>query len=63
MFAGRTLEQGRTLARELTDATVRALGVPASAVEVLFFDIERSDWAMAGLLCSDPVDAPPGRMA
>ena len=59
MFAGRTLEQKRALARELTDATVRALGVPASAVEVLFFDIERHDWAVAGTLCSDPPAPPP----
>jgi 4-oxalocrotonate tautomerase len=59
MFAGRTVEQKRALARELTDATVRALGVPASAVEVLFFDIERSDWALAGRLCSDPPAASP----
>jgi 4-oxalocrotonate tautomerase len=59
MFAGRTLEQKRALAQELTDATVRALGVPASAVEVLFFDIERHDWAVAGTLCSDPPAAAP----
>lgn len=54
LFAGRTLDQKRALARELTDATVRALGVPATAVEVLFFDIERHDWAVGGVLCSDP---------
>jgi 4-oxalocrotonate tautomerase len=54
MFAGRTVEQKRALARELTDATVRALGVPASAVEVLFYDIAKHDWAVAGSLCSDP---------
>ncbi len=59
MFAGRTVEQKRALARELTEATVRALGVPASAVEVLFFDIERHDWAVAGTLCSDPPAPPP----
>jgi len=59
MFAGRTVEQKRALARELTDATVRALGVPASAVEILFYDIEKHDWAVAGTLCSDPPDAPP----
>lgn len=53
MFAGRSVEQKRTLARELTEATVRALGVPASAVEVLFYDIERSDWAVGGTLCSE----------
>jgi 4-oxalocrotonate tautomerase len=63
MFAGRTVEQKRALARELTDATVRALGVPASAVEVLFFDVEKHDWAVAGRLCSEPIDAPPGSSA
>ena len=59
LFEGRTAEQKRALAAALTEATVRALGVPASAVEVLFFDIERSDWAVAGRLCSDPADVPP----
>jgi 4-oxalocrotonate tautomerase len=59
MFAGRTLEQKRALARELTDATVRALGVPASAVEVLFYDIEKHDWAVGGALCSEAAAAPP----
>ena len=63
MFAGRTVEQKRALARELTDATVRALGVPASAVEVLFFDIEKHDWAVAGRLCSDPADTAPSQQA
>ena len=58
MFAGRTVEQKRALARELTEATVRALGVSASAVEVLFYDVERSDWAVGGKLCSD-APAPP----
>jgi len=58
MFAGRTLDQKRALARELTDATMRALGVPASAVEVLFYDIEKHDWAVAGTLCSDPPASP-----
>jgi 4-oxalocrotonate tautomerase len=59
MFAGRTVEQKRALARELTEATMRALGVPASAVEVLFYDIEKHDWAVAGTLCSDPPAPPP----
>jgi 4-oxalocrotonate tautomerase len=59
MFAGRTLEQKRALAHELTEATVRALGVPASAVEVLFFDIQKHDWAVAGTLCSEAPAVPP----
>jgi 4-oxalocrotonate tautomerase len=63
MFAGRTVEQKRALARELTEATVRALGVPAGAVEVLFYDIEKHDWAVAGTLRSDPPAAPPPQTA
>ena len=59
MFAGRTLEQKRALARELTEATVRALGVSAASVEVLFYDIQKQDWAVGGALCSDPPAAPP----
>jgi 4-oxalocrotonate tautomerase len=63
MFAGRTLEQKRALAKELTEATVRALGVPATSVDVLFYDIERHDWAVAGRLCSEPIDPPPSSSA
>jgi 4-oxalocrotonate tautomerase len=58
MFAGRTPEQKSALARELTEATVRALGVPASSVEILFYDVERGNWAMGGRLYSEP-PAPP----
>jgi 4-oxalocrotonate tautomerase len=58
MFAGRTPEQKRALARELTDATVRALGVPAGSVEILFYDIERGDWAVGGKLYSEPPAEP-----
>ena len=53
MFEGRTLEHKRVLAKELTDATVRALGVPADSVDIMMFDIPRHDWATAGVLWSD----------
>jgi 4-oxalocrotonate tautomerase len=59
LFAGRTVEQKRALARALTDATVSTLGGSADSVEVLFFDIERHDWATAGRLWSDPPPAAP----
>lgn len=59
LFAGRTVEQKRALARELTEATMRALGVPASAVEVLFYDMQKHDWATGGRLFSDPPEAAP----
>jgi 4-oxalocrotonate tautomerase len=53
MFEGRTPDQKRVLAKELTDATVRALGVPADSVDIMMFDIPRHDWATAGVLWSE----------
>jgi 4-oxalocrotonate tautomerase len=59
MFEGRTPDQKRTLAKELTEATMRALGVPAEAVEVMMFDVPRHDWATGGTLWSDRKPSPP----
>lgn len=59
MFAGRTVEQKRLLASELTAATVRALGVAADSVDVMMFDIARHDWATAGTLWSERKPAAP----
>jgi 4-oxalocrotonate tautomerase len=53
LFEGRTAEQKRALAKELTDACVRVLGGSADGVDVLFFDIRRDDWASGGVLWSD----------
>ena len=53
MFEGRTPDQKRVLAKELTDATMRALGVPADSVDIMMFDIPRHDWATAGVLWSE----------
>jgi 4-oxalocrotonate tautomerase len=53
LFAGRTPEQKRALAAALTEATVKTLGGSADGVDVLFFDIERQDWATGGQLWSD----------
>jgi 4-oxalocrotonate tautomerase len=59
LFAGRTVEQKRALARALTEATVKTLGGSAGSVDVLFFDIERYDWATGGELWSDKAQATP----
>lgn len=58
LFEGRTVEQKRALAAALTEATVRTLGSKPEAVEVLFYDIARHNWAVGGRLCSDD-QAPP----
>ena len=58
LFAGRTLEQKRALAQALTEATVKTLGGSADAVDVIFRDVQRHDWATAGVLWSDKAGAP-----
>jgi 4-oxalocrotonate tautomerase len=58
LFAGRTVEQKRALAQALTEAAVRTLGGSADGVDVLFYDIERQDWATGGVLWSDKLAAP-----
>jgi 4-oxalocrotonate tautomerase len=59
LMTGRTVEQKRALAAALTEATVRTLGGNASSVDVVFFDIERHDWATGGELWLDKMAAPP----
>ena len=59
MFAGRTVDQKRALADALTEATVRVLGGSAEAVDIVFTDVQRHDWATAGVLWSDKGSQPP----
>ncbi len=53
MFKGRTREQKRALARELTEAFVRACGGQPEAVTVVLCDVDKQDWAVAGALMAD----------
>ena len=58
MLEGRTLDQKRDLARELTDTFVRVCGGDATNVRVLLDELPRANWAVAGELFSD---RPPDR--
>lgn len=58
LFEGRTLEQKRALARELTEAAVRVLGGSPDGVDVIFVDIARHDWATGGMLWADKSKPP-----
>jgi len=58
LFAGRTVEQKRALAQALTEATARTLGGSPDAVDVIFCDVERHDWATGGKLWSDKAASP-----
>jgi len=53
MFEGRTVEQRRKLAKELTEGTVRALGCQPSDVQIILTDVKKENWAEAGKLYSE----------
>lgn len=51
-FEGRSTAQKAALAQELTAACVRVLGGSPGSVDILFYDIKKSDWATGGVLWS-----------
>ncbi|HSH91349.1 MAG TPA: 4-oxalocrotonate tautomerase [Ramlibacter sp.] len=53
LLEGRTAEQKQNLVTALTQACVEALGSKPEAVDVLLFDIKRTDWATGGVLWSE----------
>ncbi|HEU5109753.1 MAG TPA: 4-oxalocrotonate tautomerase family protein [Micromonosporaceae bacterium] len=53
MWAGRTLEQKRVLARRLTWTVAEVAGCNPSEVQVVFQDYAPEDWAVAGQLLHD----------
>ncbi len=53
LLEGRTPEQKRDLAQALTEATCKTLGSKPEAVDILFFDVKRHDWATGGVLWSN----------
>jgi 4-oxalocrotonate tautomerase len=55
MFKGRSREQKRALARELTEACIRALACKPESVTIVLKDVDKEDWAVAGTLVADRV--------
>jgi len=53
MFEGRTPEQKQEFVKALTEATVKTLGISPEAVDVMLFEIKKSDWATGGVFWSD----------
>ena len=53
MLEGRTVDQKRQLAQELTDAFVRSCGGDATNVRVLLREVAPVDWAIGGTLVAD----------
>ena len=61
MWPGRTRDEKNDLIRNVTDAVVNSIGCPDQAVEVLLYEVDKSDWAAGGVCHADrpPVAAPP----
>jgi 4-oxalocrotonate tautomerase len=53
MLEGRTTEQKRMLAREITDVVMRVTGAPENQVDVIIEDYPRENWAKGGTLYAD----------
>jgi len=53
LFEGRTEEQKRAYTKALTETTVSVLGVKPEIVDIVFYDVKKSDWASGGVLFSD----------
>ncbi|MEY4122658.1 MAG: hypothetical protein RLZZ457_1496 [Pseudomonadota bacterium] len=53
LLEGRTPEQKRDLAHALTEATCKTLGSKPEAVDILYSDVQRQDWAPGGELWSN----------
>jgi len=60
MFEGRSPQEKAALAKEITEACVRVLGVGPGSVDLLFFDVARHDWATGGVPWSDESRRPAG---
>ncbi len=53
MFEGRTPEQKQALVKAITQAVVDTLGNKPDSVDVILYDIKKSEWATGGVLWSE----------
>ena len=53
LFEGRSKEKKRELAEALTNETCRVLGCGPDAVDIVFEDVKKENWATGGKLWSD----------
>jgi 4-oxalocrotonate tautomerase len=53
IFEGRSAEIKREYAKALTEASTNVLGCDAGAVDVIFEEVKKSDWATGGVLWSE----------
>ncbi|MDR1481842.1 MAG: tautomerase family protein [Synergistaceae bacterium] len=58
MIKGRSSDSKRTFATEVTELACRCFEVKPAQVRVIFHEIPRENWAVAGTLFSDKEESP-----
>jgi 4-oxalocrotonate tautomerase len=53
MWEGRTRAQKAKLTEAITDAVEKIAGTPREHVWIVYEDVKKSDWAIAGKLCDE----------
>lgn len=53
MYAGRTPEQKKALVKALTEAFVSTAGSTPESVQIILQEIEKNEWATAGVFASE----------
>jgi 4-oxalocrotonate tautomerase len=54
LFAGRTREQKAAAALAITEAMSRTLGTTSAGTQIIFVDVEKSNWGHDGRLTDGP---------
>lgn len=54
MYTGRTKKQKSEMVRRISKNFEEVLSVKPESLNVLFHDMEKSDWGIRGALASDP---------
>ena len=53
MYAGRTDQQNSDLAKAITKAISETAGIPDSATTIIFQDVQKTEWAVGGVMASE----------
>ena len=53
ILEGRTVEQKRDMAKDVTDAIMKNVGCPTSAVQIVIVDLKKENIAVGGELFCD----------
>ena len=54
MYAGRTTEQKRELVKRISKDFEEVASVTPESLNILFHDMDKTDWGIRGVLGSDP---------